>query len=133
MQEDCTNCGACKSQCAFLKEYGTPAQMLNTYDFRHPDHQLKAFECSLCNLCKAVCPEKLDPGHLFFLARKEAVSAGRVDLSRYKGLLAYEKKGNHVIGFYCLYGPTELAVAADAIPLPLCGTRQDPIDEERVN
>jgi benzoyl-CoA reductase/2-hydroxyglutaryl-CoA dehydratase subunit BcrC/BadD/HgdB len=41
---------------------------------------------------------------------------------------AHKEKGNHVIGFYCLYGPTELAVAADAIPLPLCGTRQDPID-----
>ena len=103
MQEDCTDCGACKSQCAFLKEYGTPAQMLSTYDFRHPDHQLKALECSLCNLCKAVCPEKLDPGHLYFLSRKEAVSAGRVDLSKYKGLLAYEKKGNsHLFSWYGL-------------------------------
>jgi benzoyl-CoA reductase/2-hydroxyglutaryl-CoA dehydratase subunit BcrC/BadD/HgdB len=40
---------------------------------------------------------------------------------------AHKKSGNHAIGFYCLYAPTELAVAADAIPLPLCGTRQDPI------
>jgi benzoyl-CoA reductase/2-hydroxyglutaryl-CoA dehydratase subunit BcrC/BadD/HgdB len=35
--------------------------------------------------------------------------------------------GRSVIGFYCLYSPTEIAVAADAIPLPLCGTRNDPI------
>ena len=35
--------------------------------------------------------------------------------------------GRAVIGFYCLYSPTEMAVAADAIPLPLCGTRDDPI------
>lgn len=41
---------------------------------------------------------------------------------------AHKEKGNHVIGFYCLYAPTEIAVAADAIPLPLCGTRQDPIE-----
>ena len=41
---------------------------------------------------------------------------------------AHKKAGNHVIGFYCLYAPTELAVAADAIPLPLCGTRQAPIE-----
>ncbi len=41
---------------------------------------------------------------------------------------AHKAKGNHAIGFYCLYAPTELAVAADAIPLPLCGTRQDPIE-----
>lgn len=40
----------------------------------------------------------------------------------------HKKNGNHAIGFYCLYAPTELAVAADAIPLPLCGTRQDPIE-----
>ncbi|MBF0200178.1 MAG: 2-hydroxyacyl-CoA dehydratase [Desulfamplus sp.] len=41
---------------------------------------------------------------------------------------AHKEKGNHAIGFYCLYAPTELAVAADAIPLPLCGTRQAPIE-----
>jgi len=35
--------------------------------------------------------------------------------------------GRSAIGFYCLYSPTEIAVAADAIPLPLCGTRNDPI------
>ncbi|QTA82272.1 2-hydroxyglutaryl-CoA dehydratase, D-component [Desulfonema limicola] len=40
----------------------------------------------------------------------------------------HKKSGNHAIGFYCLYAPTELAAAADAIPLPLCGTRQDPIE-----
>lgn len=40
----------------------------------------------------------------------------------------HKEKGNQAIGFYCLYAPTELAVAANAIPLPLCGTRQDPIE-----
>lgn len=39
-----------------------------------------------------------------------------------------KQKGQKVIGFYCLYSPTELAVAADAIPLPLCGTKNDPIE-----
>jgi benzoyl-CoA reductase/2-hydroxyglutaryl-CoA dehydratase subunit BcrC/BadD/HgdB len=38
-----------------------------------------------------------------------------------------KRDGRVLIGFYCLYSPTELAVAADAIPLPLCGTRNDPI------
>lgn len=46
---------------------------------------------------------------------------------------AHKSKGNHAIGFYCLYAPTELAVAADAIPLPLCGTRQDPIEAAEEN
>ena len=35
--------------------------------------------------------------------------------------------GRKVIGFYCLYSPTEIAVAADAIPVSLCGTKNDPI------
>lgn len=38
-----------------------------------------------------------------------------------------KEQGKLVIGFYCLYSPTEIAIAADAIPLPLCGTRNDPI------
>lgn len=37
--------------------------------------------------------------------------------------------GRKAIGFYCLYSPTEIAIAAGAIPLPLCGTRNDPIIE----
>lgn len=38
-----------------------------------------------------------------------------------------KQEGRTVVGFYCLYAPTEVAVAAGAIPLPLCGTRNDPI------
>ncbi len=38
-----------------------------------------------------------------------------------------KEEGRTVVGFYCLYSPTELAVAVGAIPLPLCGTRNDPI------
>ena len=37
------------------------------------------------------------------------------------------ENGRTAVGFYCLYSPTEIAVAAGAIPLPLCGTRNDPI------
>ena len=36
-------------------------------------------------------------------------------------------RGQSAIGFYCLYSPMEIAVAADAIPLPLCGTSNEPI------
>lgn len=38
-----------------------------------------------------------------------------------------KESSRSVIGFYCLYSPAEMAVAADAIPVPLCGTRNDPI------
>jgi benzoyl-CoA reductase/2-hydroxyglutaryl-CoA dehydratase subunit BcrC/BadD/HgdB len=43
-------------------------------------------------------------------------------------LEAAKQEGRKAIGFYCLYSPMEIAVAAGAIPLPLCGTRNDPID-----
>jgi len=39
----------------------------------------------------------------------------------------YKKAGRKAIGCYCLYSPVELIVAADAIPLPLCGTKNDPV------
>jgi len=121
MQSACTNCGACKSQCAFLKEYGTPADILTTFDMRQPAGQAMAFECSLCNLCSAVCPEKLDPGNLFFLARKQAMADKRVDLSKYKGILSYEQKGSSPM--FSWYG---LPKGCDTVFFPGCtlpGTR----------
>lgn len=39
-----------------------------------------------------------------------------------------KKEGRKVIGFYCLYSPVEIALAAGAIPLSLCGTKNDPIE-----
>ncbi len=38
-----------------------------------------------------------------------------------------KESGRTIIGFYCLFSPTEMAVAAGAIPLPLCGTSNTPI------
>lgn len=38
-----------------------------------------------------------------------------------------KEKGTKVVGFYCTYGPQELAVAAGAICVGLCGTKEDPI------
>ncbi len=57
-----------------------------------------------------------------FKKLQQAAEQNILDIETHKG------KGNHAIGFYCLYSPTEVAVAADAIPLPLCGTRQTPIE-----
>lgn len=103
MQDACTQCGACKKQCAFLEEYGTPGEMINTHGFLTPESQKSAFECSLCNLCRAVCPEKLDPGSLFLSIRREAVESGDVDFSRYKAILGYEKKGcSPLFSYYAL-------------------------------
>ena len=39
-----------------------------------------------------------------------------------------KEEGRKVVGFYCLYSPVELAIAAGAIPVSLCGTKNDPIE-----
>lgn len=36
-------------------------------------------------------------------------------------------KGTRVVGQYCIYSPGELALAAGAVPVSLCGTKQDSI------
>jgi benzoyl-CoA reductase/2-hydroxyglutaryl-CoA dehydratase subunit BcrC/BadD/HgdB len=38
-----------------------------------------------------------------------------------------KEEGRKVVGIYCLYCPYELALAAGAIPVSLCGTRNEPI------
>ena len=38
-----------------------------------------------------------------------------------------KEKGKKVIGQFCLYTPSEIAIAAGAIPVSLCGTRNDSI------
>jgi benzoyl-CoA reductase/2-hydroxyglutaryl-CoA dehydratase subunit BcrC/BadD/HgdB len=40
---------------------------------------------------------------------------------------AMKASGIKVVGTYCLYSPIEVLVAAGAVTLPLCGTRNDPI------
>lgn len=38
-----------------------------------------------------------------------------------------KEKGQKVVGIYCTYGPQELAIAAGAIAVGLCGTTEEPI------
>jgi benzoyl-CoA reductase/2-hydroxyglutaryl-CoA dehydratase subunit BcrC/BadD/HgdB len=40
-----------------------------------------------------------------------------------------KKEGRKVIGYYCLFSPVEIALAAGAIPVSLCGSKDDPIEE----
>lgn len=51
----------------------------------------------------------------------------RITEQNLAGIEQAKADGRSAIGFYCLYSPTEIAVAADAIPLPLCGTSNEPI------
>ncbi len=42
-------------------------------------------------------------------------------------LLDGRKQGLRVVGTYCAYCPKELILAAGAVPVSLCGTREEPI------
>lgn len=39
------------------------------------------------------------------------------------------EEGKKIVGMYCVFSPSEIALAADAISVTLCGTSQDPIEE----
>lgn len=39
------------------------------------------------------------------------------------------ESGKKVVGMYCVFSPSEIALAADAIPVTLCGTTQAPIED----
>lgn len=117
----CNECGVCQKQCEFLRRYGLPNQIAATFDADHPDHLSMAYECSLCGLCGAVCPQHLDLSSIFLTARRLAVATHQVDLRKYGTLLRYEKRGTSALFSY--YG---LPAGCDTIFFPGCtlpGTR----------
>ena len=89
----CTGCGVCVAECGFLKTYGTPKAIALSYDSEDPRKNVVCFECSLCGLCSAVCPEGLDPKALFLEMRRQAVERGHGAFPEHKGLLGYERTG----------------------------------------
>jgi len=119
--DHCTECNACLKSCSFLSHYGTPKSIANRFDFSLAESQLVAYECSLCGLCTAVCPEKLDPARFFLEVRRRCCAEGNLDESKYGSILGYEKKGNSQ--FLSWYGLPE---GCDTIFFPGCtlpGTR----------
>lgn len=42
-------------------------------------------------------------------------------------LKEWKEQGGKVVGYYCTFFPQELAMAADAVPVGLCGTKEEPI------
>lgn len=123
IRERCTECGACVKHCAFLSRYGTPKAIAANYDFAVPGHQAIAYECSLCGLCTAVCPEGLNPLHIFMESRRLYVDGGNFDATAYKAILGYEKCGSS--SWFSWYGIPE---QCDTVFFPGCslpGTRPE--------
>ena len=80
----CTSCGKCAKECAFLKKYGTPAFIADSFDAADSKTVARPFECSLCGLCTTICPERLDLDGLFLEMRREAVDRGTRRLSSFR-------------------------------------------------
>jgi len=71
ISEGCTKCKACQKECAFLRKYGKPGEIAEAYDPADDHNLAMAFECSLCRLCAAGCPAKINPAVMFLEMRRE--------------------------------------------------------------
>lgn len=123
--EKCIECKLCRKECRFLRKYGSPKHIADTYDPASRQGQMMPFECSLCQLCAAVCPVKINPAAMFLEMRREAVSRGAQDFAGYGVILNYEKRGTS--RRYSYYG---LPAECNTILFPGCalpGTRPDKV------
>jgi Fe-S oxidoreductase len=121
----CIVCGLCQKECAFLKRYGLPKEIADRYDPARKEDQGMPFECSLCGLCTAVCPQGVDPAELFLQMRKETVRRGVGNFPEHNMLKGYERRG--VSRTYSYYG---LPKGCDTVFFPGCtlsGTHSDKI------
>ncbi len=91
----CTSCGKCVRPCSFLQQQGAPAAIAASGTTA--DNLMQGYDCSLCGLCDALCPEGLSPSSMFHAMRRQAVTDGLVDLKLYKSLLSYEQLGGSAL------------------------------------
>lgn len=121
----CVKCNLCQKECAFLRKYGKPKEIADSYDPSKKEHQGMAFECSLCGLCTAVCPAGIDPAALFLEMRREAVRQGGGIFQEHAVLTGYERRGTSRA--YSYYG---LPTGCDTVFFPGCtlsGTRSEKV------
>ncbi|WP_321389810.1 VTT domain-containing protein [uncultured Desulfuromusa sp.] len=90
---NCSQCGICVKDCAFLTRYGNPKRIADNYDPEDKYFLNLPFECSLCDLCTAVCPHTINPSKMFLEMRREAFERGEAQLPQHRGLRRYEKTG----------------------------------------
>lgn len=93
ISEKCKSCKLCKKECAFLRKYGTPKEIADTFAFSSQQNSQMAFECSLCKLCNAVCPFDADPAALFLEMRRYAFHKGWGTSTQHNKLVNFEKRG----------------------------------------
>jgi Fe-S oxidoreductase len=121
LQQGCTRCRVCVNQCAFLQKNGTPGDIAAS--LLAGDPAINSFECSLCNLCTAVCPAQIRPGDFFLEMRRQAVAHNKPPARHYAPILKYERRGCSRL--FSWYG---LSPGCDTIFFPGCtlpGTRPE--------
>ena len=120
--DDCTECGGCVRQCAFLRRYGNPLQLATQYREGTLSPEV-IYSCSLCRLCDVHCPEALQIQDMLWQMRCHLVELGRGPLKQHRRILAYEKWGLSTI-----LRSTLIPDHADTIFYPGCalaGTRPE--------
>lgn len=125
MSEKCIKCKLCRKECAFLRKYGKPKDIADSYNPSDKIHQGMPFECSLCRLCAAVCPVKINPALMFLEMRRETVKRGNGDYPEHSVILGYEKRGTSKR--YTYYAIPD---GCDTVFFPGCtlsGTRPDKV------
>ena len=115
ISEQCIDCGICVKQCAFLKKYGSPKKIAANWQPENEQALAMPFACSLCSLCTAVCPVKIDPRQMFLEMRRYAVASGHADFTKQSPLVKYEKRGTSKR--YSFYG---LPGGCDTVLFPGC-------------
>ncbi|MFZ2444817.1 MAG: VTT domain-containing protein [Syntrophobacteraceae bacterium] len=127
VSERCIECGLCRKECRFLDMYGSPKSLADRYNPGDKAARGRPFECSLCRLCTAVCPEDVDPAGMFLEMRREAVRGGEGDYPEHSVILGYEKRGTS--RRYSLYA---LPTGCGTVFFPGCtlpGTRPERVKE----
>lgn len=92
MTQQCTGCGLCVRECSFLQSYGHPKALAESFDPADGSCLTRPYECSLCELCHAVCPHGLNPAALFLEMRREAFRRTG-ELAEHRVLRNYERRG----------------------------------------
>jgi len=123
VSDGCIKCNKCFDECEFIRKHGRPKDIADKCNLQDLTDLEKAFECSLCGLCKAVCPVEIDPLKMFIEMRREATKLNKSVLKYYNGLTAYEKIGTSKR--YSWYGLPKGCISIFFPGCTLSGTRPE--------
>jgi Fe-S oxidoreductase len=121
LRQNCSDCKACVTQCAFLQKNGTPGEIAAS--LLAGQTPVDPFLCSLCNLCTAVCPNDIAPGAFFLELRRQAAARANFPTKTYATILSYERRGSS-----SLFSWHGLPTGCDTVFFPGCtlpGSRPD--------